>query len=271
MTVVVAGVSVWGPGLPGWAAARPILRGAEEYVVTDVSLPPPDLLSANERRRAGLATRLALLVAQQASDMAGTRPGSIPSVFATSNGDGAVVHTILEALAAHQPVSPTQFHNSVHNAAAGYWSIATGSQQSTTCIAGHDSTAGAALLKAVAEVQAEDRPLLLCVYDVPLPPPLDAKHPTDGPFGVGLVLIPGQASSGLAQIAVRYARSTSAADVLPRLPALQRLARGNPAARLLRLLETLARVVPDTLSMSLLDGRVEVRVEPCSPGVTFSN
>jgi len=93
--------------------------------------------------------------AQQASDMAGTRPGSIPSVFATSNGDGAVVHTILEALAAHQPVSPTQFHNSVHNAAAGYWSIATGSQQPTTCIAGHDATAGCALLKAVAEVQAE--------------------------------------------------------------------------------------------------------------------
>jgi len=269
--VVVTGVSVWAPGLSGWAAARSILRGAEEYVVTDATLPPPSLLSANERRRAGPATRLALFVAQQASEMAGVTPGSIPSVFATSNGDGAVVHTILEALAAHQPVSPTQFHNSVHNAAAGYWSIATASQQPTTCIAGHDATAGAALLKAVAEVQAGDRPLLLCVYDVPLPPPLDVKHPTDAAFGVGLVLVPEQAFGGMARIAVRYAGSKCAVDELPRSAALHGLARGNPAARLLRLLETLARGVPDTLSMSLLDGRVEVRVEPCSPAVTFSN
>src|SRR5215475_9857498 len=122
---VVLGVSVWGPGLLGWVAAKPKLSGSDNYVATDVPLPPSSLLAANERRRAGLATRLALLIAQQASEMAGVRPGSIPSVFATSNGDGAVVHTMLQAIAARQPVSPTQFHNSVHNTAAGYWSIAT--------------------------------------------------------------------------------------------------------------------------------------------------
>jgi hypothetical protein len=230
------------------------------------------LLLANERRRASLATRLALFVAQQASDMAGVAPGSIPSAFATSNGDGSVVHSILEAIAAHQPVSPTQFHNSVHNTAAGYWSIATGSQQPTTCIACHDATAAAALLKAVAEVHAEHRPLLLCVYDVPLPAPLDAKHPTDRAFGVGLVLAPEGACSGMARIAVRYARSLDGAPgSLPRLSALHRLAVGNPAARLLRLLESLACQAPDTFSMALLNGRVEVRLEPCSPASAYSS
>jgi hypothetical protein len=230
------------------------------------------LLAANERRRAGLATRLALFIAHQASDMAGVAPGSIPGAFATSNGDGPVVHSILEAITAHQPVSPTQFHNSVHNAAAGYWSIATGSQQPTTCVAGHDATAAAALLKAVAEVQAENRPLLLCVYDVPLPPPLDAQHPIDGAFGVGLVLAPEGASFGMARISVRYdGNAASARDSLPRLSALHQLAAGNPAARLLRLLESLALGVPDTFSMTLLDGRVEARVEPCSLAGTFSN
>jgi len=273
MTVaVVQGVSVWGPGLPSWAAAKAVLCGTDDYVVTDVALPPPSLLPANERRRASLATRLALVVAQQASETAGVAPGSISSVFATSNGDGAVVHTILEALAARQPVSPTQFHNSVHNTAAGYWSIATGSQQATTCIACHDATAAAALLKAVAEVHAERRPLLLCVYDEPLPAPLDAKHPTDGTFGVGLVLAPEDASAGMARIDVRYAGSSEGvADWLPRLSALHRLAKGNPAARLLRLLESLARQVPDTFSMPLLDGRVDVRLEPCSPADRFLN
>ena len=153
MEVFVRSVSVWGPGLQGWAASQPILRGAQDYVAGEASPPLPTLLSATERRRTGPVARLALSVAQQASEMAGIAPGAIPSVFATANGDGAVVHSILEALAAGEPVSPTQFHNSVHNTAAGYWSIATGSQQPTNCVACHDCTAAAALLKAVAEVR----------------------------------------------------------------------------------------------------------------------
>ena len=267
--VVVQGVSLWGPGLPGWTEARSVLCGQDDYVVTDVPLPPSSLLAANERRRAGLATRLALFVAQQASESAGVTPGSIPSAFATSNGDGAVVDTILQAIAAHEPISPTQFHNSVHNTAAGYWSIATGSRQPTTCFAGHDGTAAAALLKAAAEVHAERRPLLLCVYDVPLPAPLDVKHPTEGAVGVGLVLAPDGASAGMARIDVRYTGCPAGdADWLPRLSTLHRLAAGNPAARLLRLLESLASHVPDAFSLALLDGQVKVRLEPCSPGGT---
>ena len=42
----------------------------------------------------------------------------------------------------------------------------------------------------MAEVQTERRPLLLCIYDVPLPAPLDARRPTCGLFGAGLVLAP---------------------------------------------------------------------------------
>ena len=93
-------MSVWGPGLQGWAASQPVLRGAQDYVAGEASPPLPTLLSATERRRTGLVARLALSVAQQASEMAGIAPGAIPSVFATANGDGAVVHSILEALAA---------------------------------------------------------------------------------------------------------------------------------------------------------------------------
>ena len=134
MDAVIHGVSVWGPGLAGWVTSEPVLAGVQDYVGSDVDPPPSSLLSATERRRTGVAARLALIVAQHASEMAGIAPGAIPSVFATSNGDGAVVHSILEALAADQPVSPTQFHNSVHNTAAGYWSIATASQ-TAACLA----------------------------------------------------------------------------------------------------------------------------------------
>ena len=100
MEAFVRSVSVWGPGLQGWAASQPVLRGAQDYVASEANPPLPTLLSATERRRTGLVARLALSVAQQASEMAGIAPGAIPSVFATANGDGAVVHSILEALAA---------------------------------------------------------------------------------------------------------------------------------------------------------------------------
>jgi hypothetical protein len=264
MEAVIQGVSVWGPGLLGWAASQPVLAGIQDYVGGDIAPPVPTLLSATERRRTGQAARLALTVAQQASEMAGIAPGAIASLFATSNGDGAVVHAILEALAADQPVSPTQFHNSVHNTAAGYWSIATGSQQATTCLACHDATAAAALLKAMAEVHTECTPLLLCIFDAPLPAPFDAKRPTRGSFGVGLVLAPEGARSGLARLAIRYepASATPGSDA-PRAQALRDLARGNPAAHMLRLLETLARGVSDEFAMTLLDGRVNVRLQPC--------
>ena len=44
---------------------------------------------------------------------------------------------------------------------------------------------------------------------------------------------------------------------------LRQLARSNPAARLLRLLEALATRRTDAFSMALLDGRVDLRVRPC--------
>jgi Beta-ketoacyl synthase, N-terminal domain len=272
MDAFVQGVSVWGPGLQGWATSQPVLAGLQDYVAGEASPPPSTLLSATERRRTGLAARLALIVAQQASEMAGIAPGAIPSVFATSNGDGAVVHTILEWLAADQPISPTQFHNSVHNTAAGYWSIATGSQQATTCLACHDATAAAALLKAMADVQTERRPLLLCVYDAPLPAPLHAKRQTCGSFGAAFVLAPRAGQSSLCRLDVHYEGTPPVpGSEAPHLPALHDLARGNPAARMLRLLEALARNVADNFSMALLDGRVAVRVTPCSTARASSN
>ena len=237
----------------------------QAFVANEASPPPSALLSATERRRTGVAARLALIIAQHASEMAGIAPGAIPSVFATSNGDGAVVHTILEALASDQPVSPTQFHNSVHNTAAGYWSIATGSQQATTCLACHDGTAAAALLSAMAEIHTRRRPLLLCIYDLPLPAPLHARASDMWIVRRRICACPGRWPSALAHLAISYegAPAPSGSDT-PHLAALRDLAHGNPAARTLRLLEALARGAVDDFSMPLLNGRVTVRVTPCS-------
>jgi hypothetical protein len=264
-------VSVCGPGLDDWPRSRPILTGSQDYVWRETIPRMPSILPANERRRVGAAVRLALTIAQQAHEMADLAPGSIGSVFATSNGDGAVMHAVLQTLAADEAVSPTQFHNSVHNAAAGYWSIATGSHQPASCLAGHDATSAAALLKVLATVRATQQPQLLCIYEAPMPPPLDAKRPTYGLFGVGLVLAPQVSKTALAKVSVTYQPGFTTERDMPSLTALHALARGNPAAQLLPLLEALARNVATTFSLALLESSLRVTVQPWSPASESSS
>ncbi len=253
----VVGVAVLGSGLPDWAAARAVLAGTEPWHGGEVVLPPPALLSATERRRTGPAVRLALAVASAAASASGIDPATLRPVFASGNGDGNTVAAILDAMARPDGfVSPTQFHNSVHNAAAGYWSIGTASNQPATCLGGHDWSFGCGLLKAVAECAAGQHPVLLCAYDLPLPSPIDAKRPTGPAFGAAFVLVP--AGHGPRLSIEWYPQPATRAE--PLNPALRDLAAGNPAARSLRLLEALARGGSDAFDVALLDGSLGVTV-----------
>jgi len=263
----VLGASIWGPGLEGWTASQPILAGVVPYEPRPAPPPAPAILASTERRRTGPVVRLAIAVAHEAALASGLPPGSLRSVFGSSNGDGVVVGSILEALATapdnERVVSPTAFHNSVHNAAAGYWSIAMGSQQPATCLGCHDWTWAASLLKAVADVAADGEPVLLCCYDHPLPAPLAALRPTTAAFGVGLVLAPIGMGSPLATIRVNYDTTPPSPGAwAPRNPALHALAAGNPIAQSLRLLETLALGAADQHAVAYLDGRLDIRVRP---------
>src|SRR6202034_3951784 len=86
------------------------------------------LLPPAGRRSSGRVVKVALAVALEATSRAGANPAHLPSVFSSSGSDGHICHEICHALAlATREVSPTRFSNSVHNVAAGYWSIATGS------------------------------------------------------------------------------------------------------------------------------------------------
>ena len=262
----VRGVSVWGPGLEGWATARAVFCGDRDYIATEATPPSPSILPPAERRRSSQVVRLALAAAHEAVLASGLDPSALHSVFATSNGDAAVIHAILETLVSAEPlVSPTQFHNSVHNAAAGYWTIGAQSRAPATCLGCHDASFAAALLKAVSELHVERTPVLLCVYDAPLPPPLDACRPTSAGFAAAFVLEPEKSAHSLARLLVRYESQPCTPDQeAPRQPALRALARGNPAARSLRLLEAIAAPRADDFAAGLLDGRILISVRTCS-------
>src|SRR4029077_11354217 len=162
--------------------------------------PSASVLPPNERRRSSESVRWAVHVAQEAMQQAGADAREVTSVFASSDGETGVLDRLCTALAAPQrTISPTLFHHSVHNAASGYWGIATGSQQSSTVLACYDSSFCAALLGAAAFAQIEERADLPVPHDLPPPPPLSAGRPLSGGFAAALFLTRTPAPRNLAQ------------------------------------------------------------------------
>src|SRR5688572_21861664 len=131
----IEGIGLLGPGLTSWPDSQAILRGQQSYQTQKTVLPSPVLLQAAERRRSSAIVKLTLATGLEALAAAGLDAASLPSVFSASGGDGENCHAICEMLASDdRRISPTRFHNSVHNAAAGYWSIATGAMTSSSVL-----------------------------------------------------------------------------------------------------------------------------------------
>lgn len=261
MRAYLEGIGLVGPGLRGWLESCAILAGAQPYRGAPTAIPPSELLPSAERRRAGVPVKLALAAGAQAFAAAGRDAAATATVFTSSEGDGQILHEICSTLATPgREVSPTRFMNSVHNAAAGYWSIATRSREPSTSLCCYDASFAAGLLEAAAQVAEDGRATALIAYDEPYPEPLHAARPIEGEFGVALVLStePGRALS-LLEISLGDGVETRLAD-----PALERLRLHNPAARSLPLLAALARGTAAEVVLGYVAGAVlRVRVAPC--------
>jgi Beta-ketoacyl synthase, N-terminal domain len=132
----------------------------------DASLPDKSLLPAAMRRRTSLTTRLAVTAATHACQHAGLEPKTMPSVFASVGGEIQVTDSLCRNLVDPDGIiSPTQFHNSVHNTTVGYWTILHQCRRSSTAIAALDDTFAMGLLEAWNQVQLGSGPILLVCYD----------------------------------------------------------------------------------------------------------
>ncbi len=260
ITVHLAGIGLCGAGMADWPAGRALLRGELPFS-NEQPNPAPAILPAAERRRCGQATRYALQVAHEAVTTAGISPTEAAVVFASADADGENLHYILESLAspAHE-VSPTRFHNSVHNAAAGYWNIATGARTPANSIAGFDNSFSAGLVEAATQVATGNRPVLLVAFDLPFPSPLNEVRPILAPFATALLLTPQATASTLAQLTIGLVASHGEESCCATAE-LEKLRRGNPAARALPLLQAIAQQqqLRCLLSWGSNDVSVEVR------------
>lgn len=262
LSAFINGVGIIGPGIQGWPAAAGILTGATTWTMQPTAIPPAAALPAAERRRCGAIVKLSLAVGFEAAAHACADVAALPTVFSASGGDGANCHEICQALASSDRlISPTRFHNSVHNAAAGYWSIATGATAPSSVLCAYDGSFGAGLLEAFVQSSCDDTATLLIVGDTVYPEPLRATRPISDEFGVALVVAPTRAPNSLARVTVALtdAEPTPMSD-----PRLETLRATTPGARSLPLLALLAAGSGGKAVLDYLDEtRLAVTVEPC--------
>ena len=253
LRVTVEGLGLWSPQLGNFDALRQLLAG--QPAASPAARPPAAALPANERRRAPESVLLAVEVADQAIAMSGRSSATLACVFSSSHGDQAITDYMCATLAsAPAELSPTKFHNSVHNAPVGYWTIATGCHAASTAVCAHRHSFGAGLLEASALVLADQRPVLLVCSDIAGAGPLGEVTHCEQSFGCALVLAPAHHDKAVATLTVTLAAGHGKPDHLAEPLAGWRA--GNPSAEALGLLAALARresrvIVPNAPRMEL--------------------
>ncbi len=260
----IEAVGVFAPGMETWAAAREVLAGVRKYAPEALPKYKPTRLPPNERRRATALVRLAFGACEDAIGERIEDAASLASVFASSGGDYGINDQICRALSRpERALSPTQFHNSVHNAAAGYWSIATRSRAPSVSLSAYDFTAAAGFVEAFTLAALEQYPTLLALYDNDVCWPLLEKRPVTQPFSTALWLTPERSSQSIAAISMTL-ESDSGSPGPALAPALESLRADNPAARCIPLLRVLASEASGSVSLATAGGQwLRLDVTPC--------
>lgn len=262
LTVYIEGIGLIAPGLNDWASGSQILAGLQSYESAKTVIPVPELLPAAERRRASDIVKLTLATSLEAISQADLADRNLPSVFSFSNGDGLNCHSICEMLASgDREISPTRFHNSVHNAAAGYWSIATKTMATSSVLCAFDASFGAGLLDALTQVVVEGSPCILMASDTTYPEPMFSKRPLPDNSGIALVLAAQKSTQSIAQVTVSFTAEPAYnfSDT-----ALENLRTSLPSMRGLPLLALIARQESGRAVLDYLDDlRLAVEVHPC--------
>ncbi len=236
-------IALIGPGLPDWASACALLRAPHPFApaATVATLPP--ILPPAERRRTSLAVRIALAAGHQAVSESSFKAQEMGSVFTSSGGDGVTCHLICEALAQEdRRISPTHFHNSVHNAPSGYWGIAMQATSSSTSLCGHDASFAAGLLEAMVQVTTSGSPVILVAYDAPYPDPLRRCRPVADAFALALVLSPRPTANAGMRLSLALAGGFDVPEPTQMTDAaLEEMRLSIPTARALPLMQAIAR------------------------------
>lgn len=237
----IAGVGAWGSYFENWAALRALLLG-KPLPENKLKSPKPGIIPANERRRAPLPVKLAVESSWQATQDAEVEPSALTCVFVSGLGDTELTDYMCKTLASeHKELSPTKFHNSVHNAPAGYWTISTGTMCPANSVAGYEESVSLTLFEAMIQCETENTPMLLTFYDAPVAEVLTPILANQSPFAFSLVVFPAASDVDGQVITARVEQraQTSWPALSCDCEYLKQLYSLNPAAKVLCLAENL--------------------------------
>lgn len=161
----VAGWSAWAPDLTtpeqwrAWAEQPWLPQGEAAPALLEVP--------AMQRRRIERLGRMAIQAACWCEQPEGE--SDVPLVFASRHGDVARSLALLQSLVGQEPMSPTAFGLSVHNAVAALYSIMRGSRSNYLALAAGAATVEAACVEAYGLLADGASEVRVIVYEAPLP------------------------------------------------------------------------------------------------------
>lgn len=251
MNFTFAGIGAWGRGFQDWPSLHALLSGRSQPENLEFLPPKPAAIPARERRRAPLSVKLAVEVAGQACEMADVAPSETACVFASAMGDMDITEYMCRTVVSNQPaVSPTKFHNSVHNAPVAYWSISSGITLSSNAVAAGHYSASASLMEAINQCSVEGRPVLWVAQDIATPACFRFMFDSDQPCAFALLLLPSEGKEEGSLSASLVAGDGNWPGLSGSL--LRPLYEGNPSSRILSCLEKLTGEAPFTFTEAML-------------------
>jgi len=252
----IKAIGGWGKNFTNWQELSELLTTGRTQENTAAS-PKPGIIPANERRRAPLPVKLAVESSWQATQAAGIAPNELACVFVSGIGDTQLTDYMCKVLATeNMQLSPTKFHNSVHNAAAGYWTISTGCMKAANSVAGFNESVPLALLEAVTQCIQEHIPMLITFYDAPSSEVLKPLLKNEQAFAISLVIEPlesnvDSSSNDDVSLAVEVLSESCEWPALSMETELRECYETNPVARILSLLNAIAAKTSNTVKLPL--------------------
>lgn len=186
MTVLnfsIAAWQAWAPDIDTFDRWLLWAKG-EVRAQNDYSAPKVDFLPAMQRRRLSPLARMAFHVGWPLAE------GSeqLPLVFYSRHGETGRTAELLQCLANAEPLSPTQFGLSVHNAIIGQWSILRGETAEMTALSGGEDGFEQALIEAALLLQEHPQVLLIVAEEQPAPLYAAAIDDIPHAYALGLLL-----------------------------------------------------------------------------------
>ncbi len=240
----VLGIGAWGPGFTHWEKLAELLVTDHPFE-PEFTKPAPVIIPANERRRAPLLVKLAVETSWQAVKENADAAANIACVFGSGLGDTDVTDYLCKALTTElKQLSPTKFHNSVHNTAAGYWTISTHCMKSANSIAAYQDTVGVVLMEAISQCALQQQPILISLYDTAVSSVLNELFSSDQNLGLSLLIAPSDHPEPGPTLHINTVASAGENTLIN--TQLAALLANNPCAELLHLLQALALYQQDS-------------------------